>query len=287
MLRRINSIVERIAFQLLRRINSIVERIAFQLHKILAKLSARAVFFIPQSLLSEFSMNNQARIELWYLSNVGTSKKPTVFTREMIDEYIQLAQRRGTAHYGITDNWFMDALDQYPIRNSNCVILGSSDPWYKSVCLYYGATTTTIEYNPLLSEDPRIRVMTPSHYDKHPEQFDCAVSISSFEHDGLGRYGDPINPNADLATMQKMKTMLKPGGHLFLSVPIGQDILVWNAHRVYGRIRFPLLIQGWDVVDTFGFEEALFDKLTIGSGENRNYTQPIFVLCNRLHGGNS
>jgi hypothetical protein len=192
-----------------------------------------------------------------------------------------MAQKRETAHYGILDNWLMDALEKYPIEDTNCVVLGSNDPWFESVCIFYGAMITTIEYKPLMSEDPRIKVMTPSKYDKKPQQFDCAVSISSFEHDGLGRYGDPINPNADLETMHKMKRMVKPGGLLFLAVPIGTDICVWNAHRVYGRLRFPLLIEGWEIVDTFGFSEDLFDKLTVGSGEHSNYTQPLFVLRNK------
>ena len=42
-----------------------------------------------------------------------------------------------------------------------------------------------------------------------------------------------------------------------MSVPVGKDILVWNAHRVYGRLRLPLLLEGWETVHTFGFSEEL------------------------------
>jgi len=34
---------------------------------------------------------------------------------------------------------------------------------------------------------------------------------------------------------------------------------VWDAHRIYGRIRLPLLLKGWRVLDTFGLNDGLFD----------------------------
>ncbi len=34
------------------------------------------------------------------------------------------------------------------------------------------------------------------------EGFDMALSISSFDHDGLGRYGDPLDPVGDLKAMR-------------------------------------------------------------------------------------
>ena len=77
--------------------------------------------------------------------------------------------------------------------------------------------------------------MTPSEYDQNPMLFDAAFSISSFEHDGLGRYGCLINPWGDIQAMQKTKKMLKPGALLFIAVPIGKDRVYWNAHRIYGK----------------------------------------------------
>lgn len=58
-----------------------------------------------------------------------------------------------------------------------------------------------------------------------------------------------------------------------LAVPIGRDAVVWNAHRIYGRIRLPLLFEGWDVVDSFGFNEKQF-KETLGRWD----VQPVWVF---------
>lgn len=39
-------------------------------------------------------------------------------------------------------------------------------------------------------------------YAKGEASFDAIVSFSGLEHDGLGRYGDPLNPYGDLSAMR-------------------------------------------------------------------------------------
>ena len=62
------------------------------------------------------------------------------------------------------------------------------------------------------------------------------LDVDSFDHDGLGRYGDPVCPDADLLSMQAVLKLLSPNkGTLVLSVPVSTDLVVWNLHRVYGK----------------------------------------------------
>jgi hypothetical protein len=78
--------------------------------------------------------------------------------------------------------------------------------------------------------------------------FQFAVSFSSFEHDGLGRYGDLVHPFSDIRAMQRVRCSLAAGSLLFLAVPLTQqDVLVWNAHRIYGIARLPMLTAGFQV----------------------------------------
>jgi hypothetical protein len=42
---------------------------------------------------------------------------------------------------------------------------------------------------------------------------------------------------------------LAPSGLVYLAVPVGEDRVYWNAHRIYGEARLPLLLDRWDVVD--------------------------------------
>ena len=102
--------------------------------------------------------------------------------------------------------------------------------------------------------------------------FDAGFSISSFEHDGQGIYGDPLDPDGDLKAMRKMKQRIKLNGLLFLAVPVGRDKILFNNARIYGRHRLPALLSGWRVVDTLGFHVDDLD----GDGS----AQPLYVLRN-------
>lgn len=53
------------------------------------------------------------------------------------------------------------------------------------------------------------------------------------EHVGLGRYGDPIDPNGDLKAIHELKRVTAVGGNLLFVVPLGKPRLVFNAHRIY------------------------------------------------------
>ena len=60
--------------------------------------------------------------------------------------------------------------------------------------------------------------------------------------------------------MQVTKEVLKPEvGVLFLTVPLGPDVVVWNLHRRYGRLRLPHLLRGWEQVERIGWKEELLD----------------------------
>lgn len=64
----------------------------------------------------------------------------------------------------------------------------------------------------------------------------CCDSLSclhAIEHFGLGRYGDPIDPDGYQRGMANMARLLKPNGRFYLSAPIGQERVEFNAHRVF------------------------------------------------------
>ena len=51
------------------------------------------------------------------------------------------------------------------------------------------------------------------------------------EHIGLGRYGDPLNPNGDLKAISELTRVVSRD--LLFVVPIGRPMVVFNLHRVY------------------------------------------------------
>jgi len=58
-------------------------------------------------------------------------------------------------------------------------------------------------------------------------------SLHAVEHFGLGRYGDPVDPDACFRAMNNLARILRPDGHLYFSVPIGKERVEFNAQRVF------------------------------------------------------
>jgi hypothetical protein len=231
---------------------------------------------IPQCLYSEFTMGKRVKVEYIYQDNSFQGGCTRIYKKEMIDSYLQKIKQKETFYYGATDACLYKALERHSINEKKVAILGSQCPLYESICLFYGGSPTTIEYQKIISEDNRLTVMTVEEYSKKPILFDAAFSISSFEHDGLGRYGDLIAPEGDFQAMTKMKSIIKKGGLLFLSVPIGKDMLVWNLHRVYGKLRLPKLLHGWKIINIYHDWNG-FDLSNRG---NYGGCSPVFVLKN-------
>lgn len=63
------------------------------------------------------------------------------------------------------------------------------------------------------------------------------ISLSSLcapEHFGLGRYGDPVDPEACFSAVRSMQRVLAHGGHLYIAVPVGDASgVAFNAHRIF------------------------------------------------------
>ena len=63
---------------------------------------------------------------------------------------------------------------------------------------------------------------------------DSISCLHAIEHFGLGRYGDPVDPDGHQKGLSNLVTMLEVGGTLYISFPIGrQNEIHFNAHRVF------------------------------------------------------
>ena len=63
---------------------------------------------------------------------------------------------------------------------------------------------------------------------------DSVSSLHVIEHVGLGRYGDPVRAEGSRRAARELARVVKPGGRLFVSVPVGRERVCFNAHRVFG-----------------------------------------------------
>lgn len=112
---------------------------------------------------------------------------------------------------------------------------------------------------------PNIRFTQANLQSLTPNLIGCCDSISclhALEHFGLGRYGDPLDPDGHLRGIESLTKMLKPGGRMYLSFPIGPHRVEFNAQRVFdpndlrnwiAELDLPLALIRMDVVDDSGY----------------------------------
>jgi hypothetical protein len=62
---------------------------------------------------------------------------------------------------------------------------------------------------------------------------DSLSCLHALEHFGLGRYGDPVDPEGYVQGLASMSVLLEAGGTFLLSVPIGVSRVEFNANRVF------------------------------------------------------
>jgi len=168
-----------------------------------------------------------------------------------------------------------EALRKYVQKSHRVLVVGSMTPRREALCVALGALTWTVDYNKLTFDHSKMSTMTVDAFMNSTKLFDIILADSSLDHDGLGRYGDPIAPDADLVAIDHLKFKLKPQGKLILTVPVGPDLLAWNLMRIYGPIRLPLLLESFDLIDTIGYDE---NRLHQNTHNFRQTYEPVFVL---------
>lgn len=86
------------------------------------------------------------------------------------------------------------SLTDFPVTGMTVLVGGSITPWVESMLVGMGAATVhTSDYQE--RTQPQTTLTTFVHFERiHRHRYDAIVSYSSIEHDGLGRYCDPINP---------------------------------------------------------------------------------------------
>lgn len=65
------------------------------------------------------------------------------------------------------------------------------------------------------------------------ESCDSLSCLHALEHFGLGRYGDPLAPEGHKTGFLNIIRLLRKGGLLYISFPIGESKIEYNAHRVF------------------------------------------------------
>ncbi|HEY5984570.1 MAG TPA: DUF268 domain-containing protein [Anaerolineales bacterium] len=116
---------------------------------------------------------------------------------------------------------------------------------------------TVVDIRPMSGSIPNIMFVQADMLGTLPSNLEsCCDSLSCLhviEHFGLGRYGDPVTYDGHLLGLKNLERMLKSGGKLYLSVPIGPQRIEFNAHRVFSAAYVLELLEHAYRLDQFSF----------------------------------
>jgi len=228
---------------------------------------------------SQLSMNT-------YIKNMNQIiNKVKILIERKVDKNIVLHQVQ-------KQHWIIIALlqleEEYSLslQNKNVLIYGSTEPWLESICIVLGASNiTTIDYNNLTYHHEKIKTFSKYDFDmfyndsgSYINSYDFVIGLRAFDHSGLGRYGDVIDYNADIDSINKAKMMLKDNGIFIFTVPIGSDLIIWNLQRRYGSIRLPKLLgDDFHELQRLGWKDDLLDA----NNDYRKTYEPVFISQKR------
>jgi len=120
---------------------------------------------------------------------------------------------------------------------------------------------------------------------------DSLSCLHAIEHFGLGRYGDTVNPQGYQIGIANMVQMLRSGGTFYLSTPIGQERVEFNANWVFdprGIVRCAeasgMTLQKLIIITQGnGPQESSIDDTTLDDLALLQYQLGLFIFTKTTH----
>jgi SAM-dependent methyltransferase len=136
--------------------------------------------------------------------------------------------------YFYQDSWAFDLIVKAKPRSH--IDIGSH---HKYVALLSKVVPLTmVDLRPLSLEMESIKFVQGTILDlPFPDgSIESLSSLCVIEHIGLGRYGDPLDPLGSLKACNELARVIKPGGNLYISVPVEDNPKTYfNAHRSFNE----------------------------------------------------
>lgn len=136
------------------------------------------------------------------------------------------------AGYYFQDAWAFEKIVKSGV--SHHIDVGSH---HKLICLLSKIVPTTmVDIRPLPVHMDSLKFQKGSILAlPYPDQsVDSLSSLCVVEHIGLGRYGDPFDPDGTVKAVEELKRIVRPGGSLYISVPVDDENRIYfNAHRAF------------------------------------------------------
>jgi hypothetical protein len=159
------------------------------------------------------------------------------------DDFPNLADRTATSaydpHYFNQDVWAAQRIAEHgPARH---VDVGSRVDYVGFLTAI--TQVTFVDIRPLEANVEGLTsvagsVLAMPFADRELESVSC---LHVAEHIGLGRYGDPLDPQGTRKAAAELQRVVAPGGRLLFSTPVGRPRVSFNAHRIHD----PHAVRSW------------------------------------------
>ena len=207
-----------------------------------------ATINLPRYLLniarySQLNKENKFNIKVSFL-------RPILHERNLPAGYLSL-------HYFHQDIWAAKKiLNRRPSIHYD---IGSRIDGFISHLLVF-MPVTVLDIRPLQNKIPNLNFIQCDATDLagiESNSIDSLSSLHAIEHFGLGRYGDHLDPSGYSKVLKAMQRVLKPGGCLYIGVPIGKERVEFNSQRVFDPSTIvekldELTLKSFSVVDEKG-----------------------------------
>jgi len=175
-------------------------------------------------------LNNLSKlVTVWFRNGTGDFK---IVSCPILSD---AASSSGVAkgHYFHQDLWAARRI--HSLKPEQHIDVGSRVDGFVAHLLTF-MNVTVIDVRPLVSKVPGLAFTQKDMMAENGAEGLSSESVSclhALEHFGLGRYGDPFDWYGWRKGLVNLASIVKEGGRLYLSVPIGPQIVEFNAHRIF------------------------------------------------------
>lgn len=243
---------------------------------------------LPEQLRDLYKYGGRVKITPTFYNTVSEGigrTKATVFSKEHVETLIKaFNDGKPQDTYTNGSNLVAAAADHINVTGKTVLVIGTQNPWLEAVLLSkQPKKVVSLEYGFFISEYPgheflQMPVFREKFLNGSLDRFDVVFSYSSLEHSGLGRYGDPLNPWADIIAVAQAWCASAEDAKLAIGVPTmvsrGADINAFNAHRIYGPVMYPFLTTNW----RFEWPTRDIDRVDQHPQQEPVLYHPVFVF---------